>query len=337
MAARVHRWQLVLVAVLLAGCKKDVEPSYELDIPSWFPPMEIPSDNQLTQARIDLGRKLFYDYDLSVNSTVSCGTCHDSRFAFSGGRAVNPGVNGALGFRNAPTLTNIGYAPRLFHDGGVETLELQAQAPIFNEVEMSFTIAGFLERIKGNAEYERMFEEAYGREPDAYGISRSIACFERTMISGHSRFDQYEYEGDENALSEQELRGRELFFSSETKCSSCHEPPLFTNYAYENIGLYENYADSGRARITHLAEDRGKFKVPTLRNIDESAPYMHDGSLYTLEQVVEHFNSGGVGHPNQSEAVKPLNLSEQQKTDLVAFLKTLSDESFVSDPRLTRP
>ena len=335
-----HVLKLVLWVLLfvLTGCKKD-EPiaTYQLDIPSWFPEMEIPEDNQPTQARIALGRKLFYDYGLSADSSISCGSCHDQRMAFAHFESVTPGVDGALGFRNAPTLANVGYAPSFFMDGGVQTLELQSQAPIFSEVEMHSTISNFLQRIDGDAEYKQLFLEAYGREPDAFGISRAIACFERTMISGNSRFDQYEYAGDITALSESELRGRHLFFSQETNCSSCHEPPLFTNYEFENVGLYLNYADSGRARITHLEADKGKFKIPTLRNIDLTAPYMHDGSIQTLEEVVEHFNSGGVGHPNQTNEVKPLDLSTQEKADIVAFLKTLTDSDFISNYDLSNP
>ena len=323
---------LLWMAFLLSGCSKDQSITYLLAVPEWFPEMEIPQDNQLTQARIDLGRKLFYEPLLSSDSSVSCGSCHQQELAFTDGIPISLGVDAAIGLRNAPTLANIGYAPRLFHDGGVADLELQSQAPIFSDVEMNFSIAGFLERIADDEEYANMFREAYGRQPDAFGITRAIACFERMLISAHSRFDEYEYQGKTDALAGSEIRGRELFFSEETKCASCHQPPLFTNYAYENIGLYLNYADSGRARISHLEEDKGKFKVPTLRNVELSAPYMHDGSIATLEEVIEHFNEGGVGHPNQSPDIRPLNLTQQQKNDLVAFLKSLTDQSFISDP-----
>ena len=328
---------LIWSAFLLFGCSKDPVVPYPLNVPDWFPAMEIPAENQLTEARVELGRKLFYEPLLSLDSTVSCGSCHQQEKAFTDGIPIAIGVDGAVGLRNAPTLANIGFAPYFFHDGGVETLELQSQQPIFSMEEMNFSIAGFLERIEGDEVYERMFREAYEREPDAFGISRAIASFERTLISGNSRFDQYEYQGIANALSEQEIRGKAVFFSDESKCSSCHEAPLFTNHAFENIGLYINYADSGRARISHLPEDNGKFKVPTLRNVELTAPYMHDGSLETLEEVVAHFNSGGVGHANQSADVKPLGLTAQEEADLVAFLKTLTDVSFVSDPDLSDP
>ena len=321
----------------VAGCAKDECAPYDLELPSWFPEMEIPAENELTKARVELGRKLFYEPLLSSDSSISCASCHLQEKAFTDGIPISIGVNNAIGLRNAPTLANIGYAPRFFHDGGVETLELQSQQPIFSVEEMNFSIAGFLERIEGNEEYLRLFDEAYNRTPDAFGISRAIASFERTIISGNSRFDQYEYQGDITALSESEIRGRALFFSSETECSSCHVPPLFTNYEYENVGLYLNYADSGRARISHLDEDKGKFKVPTLRNIELTAPYVHNGSMASLEEVINHFNDGGVGHPNQSGKVKPLGLTEQEKQDLVAFLRSLTDQSFIIEPELSDP
>ena len=325
---------LLALVFTISACKKDQPVPYELDLPLWFSEMEIPLDNRLTKARVELGRKLFYEPLLSLDSTVSCGTCHLPEKAFTDGLSVSMGVNGAEGMRNAPTLANIGYAPFLFHDGGVETLELQSQQPIFSEDEMNFTIAGFLGRIENDSEYASMFLKAYNREPDAFGISRAIASFERTMISGNSRFDQYYYKNETDALSDSEKRGFDLFMSSENECSSCHQPPLFTNYEYENVGLYTTYEDSGRARITHLSEDRGKFKVPTLRNVMETAPYMHNGSINTLEEVVNHFNEGGVAHPNKSSEVKPLGLTNQEKQDLVAFLKSLTDQTFLNSTDL---
>jgi cytochrome c peroxidase len=332
------RLSYLFVAFILVGCQDDVPvPVDHQQIPEWFPKMEIPAENQLTQARIDLGRKLFYEKKLSRDESISCGSCHQPARAFTDEESIAIGIENRLGLRNSPTLANIGYTDIMFMDGGVQTLELQAQSPIFTHEEMDFTIAEFLERIEGDEEYERMFREAYDREPDAFGISRSIAAFERTFISANSRFDQYEYQNDVDALSESEKRGRDIFFSTETACTECHVPPLFTNFEFENIGLYANYVDTGRARITELAEDIGKFKVPNLRNVEMTAPYMHNGSINTLEEVVEHFNSGGVGHPNQSQLIKPLGLSEQDKADLVAFLRSLTDQQFLNNPDLTEP
>lgn len=327
-----------LLVTLLTSCSKDDTPAVDFQhIPSWFPEMEIPAENRLTQARIDLGRKLFYEKKLSRDETISCGSCHLQEKAFTDGLPISIGVEGRLGLRNVPTISNIGYTDRMFMDGGVTTLELQAQSPIFAHEEMDFTIAEFLDRIDGDETYIRMFDEAYNQPPGAFGISRSIAAFERTLISGHSRFDAYEYEGDLDALSESEKRGRNLFFSNELSCGECHVPPLFTNFEYENIGLYINYVDSGRARITEISADNGKFKVPNLRNVALTAPYMHNGSLATLQEVVEHFNNGGMNHANQSDLVRPLGLTEQEKADLVAFLGSLTDEAFISAPAFSDP
>lgn len=329
---------LLCITAVLSSCQDDaVEPVDFQNIPTWFPEMEIPAENQLTQARIDLGRKLFFDVRLSRDASISCGSCHQPSRAFTEDRPIAVGVEGRLGIRNTTTLANIGYTDVMFMDGGVITLELQAQSPIFTHEEFDFTIAEFLQRIDGDSEYERLFREAYDREPDAFGISRGLAAFERTIISGRSRFDRYEYQNDADALSESEKRGRDLFFSNDVGCVQCHTPPLFTNYEFENIGLYESYEDTGRARITLQQEDVGKFKVPTLRNVTITAPYMHNGSMETLQEVVEHFNLGGVGHPNQSELVKPLGLTEQEKADLVAFMESLTDEAFLNDPDLTDP
>ena len=332
--------KVIYIALIgfLSACRKDVDVLVDYqNIPDWFPEMEIPEENQLTQARIDLGRKLFYEVKLSRDQSISCGSCHQLDRAFTDAEPIAIGIEGRLGLRNTPTLANIGYTDIMFMDGGVTTLELQSQSPIFEHKEFDFTIAEFLDRIDGDAEYVRMFNEAYGREPDAFGISRSIAAFERTFISANSRFDQYEYQNDENALSESEKRGREIFFSTETACTQCHVPPLFTNFEFENVGLYLNDVDSGRARITEVSEDNGKFKVPTLRNVAVTAPYMHNGSLETLAEVVEHFNSGGLNHPNKSALIKPLGLSEQEKTDLVAFLHSLTDQQFLNNPDLAEP
>lgn len=321
----------------LAACERDVEHPLPVDVPEWFPEMVVPADNALTADRIALGRRLFYDPLLSRDTSISCSSCHAQAMAFTDGRQVGLGVGDRAGKRNAPSLTNIAFVPAFNADGGIGTLELQAQGPIFLHEEMDFTIAGFLERIAGDDTYTAMFGAAYGRRPDAFGISRGLAAFERTFVSGGSRFDQYEYQSVSTALSAAELRGRDLFLGNVAQCAQCHTPPLFTTFAYENIGLYAVYADSGRARITGLAQDNGRFKVPTLRNIALTAPYMHDGSMATLRDAVAHFNNGGVGHANQSAHVRPLGLAPQQVDDLVAFLQSLTDEGFVNDPELSEP
>jgi cytochrome c peroxidase len=304
---------------------------YIIDYPKGFPPMDIPSGKELTTLRVLLGKQLFFDKRLSRDSTVSCGSCHFQQHAFADFTAVSRGVNQAAGFRNTPTLANVGYHPYLFRDGGATTLETQILAPIEDENEMNFSVPEAVDRLKNIETYRILAQKAYNREFDAFVLTRAIAAFERILISGNSRYDQY-INGNPNALNESEKRGMALFFSDKTNCSQCHKGFDFTDYSFRNIGLYETYADSGRERITLIPADKGKFKTPTLRNISVTAPYMHDGSMQTLEEVIAHFNKGGNNHPNKDTLIKPLNLSEQEKSDLLNFLKSLTDETFLNNP-----
>lgn len=334
--------KLYIIAVLLAltviACKKDVpepvtEPEPQLAVPTGFPAPVFPSGNELTPARWALGKRLFYDPVLSSDSTVSCASCHHASKAFSDTVAFSPGVAGRPGVRNAPTLANIGYHPYFTREGGVPTLEMQILVPIQEHNEFDFNIVLIAERLQRDTSYVRMSREAYEREPDAFVITRSIACFERAFVSGQSPYDAYFFQGQNEALTAAEKRGMDLFFSKKTNCAQCHAGFNFTNYAFENNGLYADYPDPGRFRLTELESDRARFKVPTLRNVAVTAPYMHDGSLWTLEAVVEHYNSGGQPHPNKSSLVHSLGLTATEKADLVAFLKSLTDEKFLNNPK----
>ncbi|HRI61517.1 MAG TPA: cytochrome c peroxidase [Saprospiraceae bacterium] len=330
---------LALLAVLWLACQKEppepvsVEPEPLLVVPQGFPAPVFPADNELTQARWALGKKLFYDPVMSSDSTISCASCHHAAKAFSDTVAFSPGVAGRPGTRNAPTLANIGYHPYFTRDGGVPTLEMQILVPIQEHNEFDFNILLIVERLLRDSTYIRMSREGYGRDPDAYVITRSIACFERTMVSGQSRYDAYFFQGENTALTAAEKRGMDLFFSKKTDCSQCHADFNFTNYAFENNGLYADYPDPGRFRLTGLETDLARFKVPTLRNVTLTAPYMHDGSMPTLEAVVAHYNSGGQTHPNKSALIRPLGLTADERADLVAFLRSLTDEKFVNNPK----
>jgi cytochrome c peroxidase len=281
--------------------------------------------------RVALGKQLFFDKRLSRDSTVSCGSCHFQQHAFADFNQLSTGIDNRKGFRNSPTLVNLGYHPYFFFDGGVPTLELQILAPIEDENEMDFSVPAVIDRLKNDAAIQELSQLAYGRSFDPFVLTRSISAFQRTLISGNSRYDQFYYQGKSSALNDSEKRGMDLFFSNKTNCSTCHSGFNFTNYDFANIGLYEFYADSGRTRITLNPADRGKFKTPTLRNIAVTAPYMHDGSINTLEAVIEHFNSGGKNHPSKDTLIKPLNLTATERTDLVNFLKALTDEEFLSN------
>ncbi len=330
---------LALLALVIFACRKEpsgpisVEPEPLLAVPPGFPDPVFPAGNELTAARWALGKKLFYDPILSGDSTVSCASCHLAAKAFSDTIMFSPGVAGRPGTRNAPTLANIAYHPYYTREGGVPTLEMQILVPIQEHNEFDFNILLIAERLQRDTAYVRWSREAYGREPDAFVITRSIACFERTLISGQSRYDQYYFQGEDAVLTAAEQRGMGLFFSEKTNCAQCHAGFNFTNYAFENNGLYADYPDPGRFRLTELESDRARFKVPTLRNVALTAPYMHDGSIQTLEAVIAHYNSGGEAHPNKSVLVHPLGLTAGEQADLVAFLRSLTDESFINNSK----
>ncbi|MCS6992027.1 MAG: cytochrome-c peroxidase [Chitinophagales bacterium] len=295
------------------------------EIPPGFSMPPIPDDNRLTPYRIELGRRLFFDPILSRDSTISCGSCHHADKKMTDGLSKSIGIDGQVGIRNAISLLNVAYQPYLFWDGGVPTLETQVLAPIHDPKEMDFDINLVVERLKRHPEYPALFYQAYKAGPSPYTVTRAIACFERSLYSSTTRYDRYVLFGDTTALTASEKRGMELFFSERAECFHCHSGFLFTDFSFRNNGLYEKYADSGRARITLNPDDVGKFKVPSLRNLAYTAPYMHDGSLATLRDVIEHYNSGGKNHPNKSIFVRQLALSEQEKEDLINFLLSLSD------------
>ena len=322
---------LLILLVLYQGCRKDQLP-YSLAVPMGFPYPKIPEDNQLTTARIELGKQLFFDPILSRDSSISCASCHFQQYAFADNKVISPGIEGRLGFRNAPSLANAAYRERLFYDGGVPSLELQVVAPIEDHNEMDFNLLAAVERLIQHEDYPRLIKKAYGTEPTIYALTRAIAAYERTLLSGNSAFDKYYYRGDSNALTAEEKRGKDLFFSARTKCSSCHSGFNFSNEEFINIGLYADFSDdTGRKRVTALEADEGKFKVPSLRNVALTAPYMHDGSMPTLADVIDFFDSGGHPHPNKSPLIQPLGLSATEKTELIAFLNSLTDWDFVNN------
>lgn len=324
---------ILLSLVLFCNCEKVEEsPVFQVEKPAYFPEFNSPKGNELTTERVDLGRKLFYETALSVDSTLSCSSCHLQALAFSDGKVKSLGVKDSLGARNSPTLVNLAYSKFFFYDGGVTSLETQAMSPILNHAEMAFGIheAGF--RLAKNSEYQRLSQVAYEREMSAYVIVRALAAFQRTLISGHSDFDKYFYEKELSALTKSQQRGLAIF-NGKANCVQCHSGFNFTNFGFANNGLYEVSKDKGRSRISLKKEDEGKFKIPTLRNIALTSPYMHDGSLPTLESVIEHYNSGGKQHENQSEFVKRINLTEEEKADLLHFLHSLTDRGFLENEK----
>ena len=301
---------------------------YKLQIPYGFPQPAIEADNPLTEEKVELGKKLFFDPILSRDSSISCASCHHPNRAFSDTLALSRGVEGRLGMRNAPTLMNLAYHPYFLKDGGARTLPLQVFVPLEDHAEMDFSMEEAVKRLRNHSEYVEMTQKAYGRTVNSFTLTRALAAFERTLISGDSAFDRYYFQEKKEALSPAQIRGWEIFQSERTHCSTCHEGFNFTTNAFENNGLYANYKDEGRFLISRDSSDMATFKVPTLRNIALTAPYMHDGSVETLEEVVRHYESGGKPHPHKSELIGGFVLSDREREDLVAFLESLTDSTF---------
>ncbi len=325
----------IMPVFLLLSCEKATttlpQPNALLEVPEGFPPIPFPKDNQFSEARWELGKKLFYDTRMSIDGTVSCASCHAPQLAFADTQAFSPGVFSRPGVRNAPSLANVAYQPYFLREGAVPSLEMQVLVPIQESNEFNHNIVDLADEFANIPEYVEMSREAYNRDPDPFVITSAIATFERTLISGNAAFDQYQ-NGNISALSQSQKRGMDLFFSNRTNCSTCHGGFNFTDYSFENNGLYLNYQDIGRERLTNNPIDRARFKTPSLRNAALTPPYMHDGSLNTLAEVVAHYNSGGKAHINKSPLIKPLTLTPQEQQDLVAFLESLTDDSFILNP-----
>ena len=305
-----------------------------MKIPIGFPVPQIPSDNYPNKKRVSLGKRLFLDTITSRTNKLGCFSCHVAHKAMGDTGVISVGVEGAKGFRNTPSIANIAYHPIFMKDGGVPTLEMQLLVPISDTAELDFNIVKIGDRMHKDSSYINASIEAYHRGPEYYGfvISRSISSFQRTLISGNSRFDQFYYQSVSAALNKSEIRGMNLFMSDSLNCYQCHSGFNFTNNSFQNNGLLLNYSDKGRGRITMKEGDDGKFKVPSLRNIEFSAPYMHNGSIPTLEDVVTHYSKGGVNHLNKSDLINGFRLSISERNDLLNFLKSLSDTSFINGP-----
>ena len=314
-----------IIILTLFAFSKD----FILQIPQGFPTPYIPEDNQLTTSRVELGRKLFFDKIMSRDSSVSCASCHVPAFAFTDRLIKGKGIRNQEVGRNTPTLTNVAYQDKFLWDGVNPSLVAQVMIPIHETNEFDFHIILLAERMKKDSTYVKLCKEAYNSNPNPYAITHSIASFERTLLSGNSPYDQFHFQGDKSALNSSEKRGMDLFFNK-LHCTECHSGFNFTNNSLTNNGLYQNYPDSGRIRLTYLETDRAVFKVPTLRNIELTYPYMHDGSIKTLEDVVSHYMNGGKNHENKSEIIKPFELTKQEKSDLIHFLESLTDSTFIN-------
>jgi len=334
----------IVLGLFIAGCAKvdgsldPVEGEFRFKNFPGFPAVPVPSDNPMTAAKVELGRHLFFDRRFSRDSSVSCGSCHKPEHAFSdAGNSTSAGFAGLRTTRNSPGLTNVAWNTSLFWEGGVPTLEIQAISPIINPVEMNMNTDTLILRLMQEQRYGPLFSRAWGDSRITLErVTKSLATFQRTLISGSSPFDRWT-RGEAGAISASAQRGADLFFGERGDCFHCHGAFNFTDNRFHNTGLDSVTIDEGRYRVTNNEADKGKFKTPTLRNIALTSPYMHDGRFFTLEEVVQHYNSGGKPHPNRDPLMRPLGLTSMDVQDIVAFLESLTDYTFTQDPAFQDP
>jgi cytochrome c peroxidase len=325
---------------------------YDLKIPANFPKMNIPVDNPLTTEGVQLGRFLFYDKLLSSNGTMSCASCHLQFGSFTDNKAVSPGVDNISGKRSAMSLENVGFFNKgLFWDGRVATLEEQALLPVEDPIELHNSWGKVVQKLQSHADYPILFRKAFGIkskfEITKELAAKAIAQFERTLISGNAKIDKIYRR--EDFFTDDELDGFQLFFNAagapDAQCGHCHVSPFMNSNDYFNNGLdsantLNDFKDKGRGIITGKLFDNGKFRSPSLRNIELTAPYMHDGRFKTLEEVLEHYASGGHYADNVDPfipQIKDIKLTAKQKRQIILFLKTLTDTSFVKNPQFADP
>ena len=361
MRAGLHSSRLaagLFAATLLLGA------DFDWDLPPGFPRPVVPPDNPMSAAKVELGRYLFYDKRMSVNGKSSCGTCHRQDLAFTDGKPRAVGTTGETHPRRSMSLINVAYAPYLtWANGTLTSLEEQALVPMLGTTPVELGLLGheneFLARVAADPLYRRLFPQAFPGEHDPYtlrNVTRAIAAFERSIVSMRSPYDRYRWYGDTRALSEEAKRGEIVFSSGELgRCFRCHGGWNFAPVRFAQAAPRERAESTGgdffntgatvypppnRGLFEHTGRDAdiGKFRVPSLRNIAVIKPYMHDGSIPTLEAVVDHYVAGGkYPHPNQSAIIRPLTLSARDKQDLIAFLQSLTDQEALTDPRWSDP
>jgi cytochrome c peroxidase len=298
----------------------------------------IPADNPLTKEKVELGRVLLFDKRLSQDNTIACASCHLAKFAFTDGKPVATGIRGQKGGRSAPVSFNRVFSSAQFWDGRAATLEAQSVGPFTNPIEHGFAnydvMNAKMMKIPG---YRKLFKQVFGDDNiTTERVGMAIASFQRTILSGNSPADRFDQGGETGAIPEAAQRGL-ILFREKARCTKCHSGFNFTDEKFHNLGIGwdTNTVDLGRYMITSNTEEIGAFKTPTLREIARSAPYMHDGRFKTLEEVVDFYNKGGVKNPHQDNLIVPLELTDQEKSDLVQFLRTLNGEGWqhVSAPK----
>ena len=340
------KYILLLILPLFWSCSDDDDEYQNIplvfEIPSNFPPLAYDvANNPPTEKGFELGKKLFYDGRLASDGIVSCGFCHIQADAFTHhGHTFSHGVDDAIGTRNTPPIQNLAYQTTFMYDGATSHLDLQPIIPFTSPIEMNGNFSDVIIMMKADATYQKLFKIAFtDGQINAENMLKALGQFMVMVTSSNSRFDKFRRNEAGGILSQQEQAGYTLF---NQKCASCHATDLFTDNSFRNNGLQVNPAinDIGRYRVTELDQDLHKFKVPSLRNIEKTAPYMHDGRLFTLEAVMEHYNSGVVNSNTLDPLLKTngklgIPTTEVEKTQIIAFLKTLTDTQYLTDKRFS--
>ena len=312
--------KFLFIGLILWSCVPD-ESVFE-GLNTTYPVLEYPADNPNNAAAASLGERLFFDPILSVDSSISCGSCHKPELGFATNDRVTPGVGGVLGKRNSPSLLNVGYQPYFMREGGVPSLEMQVLVPLGDATEMAHNVVDAVRRLNRNTSYRNEFLTVYGDTASAFLLVRALANFERTLVDFDAPFDHF-IQGDATALSNEAIKGGKLFYGK-AACVQCHSGVLLTDFGFANNGTaIVDSTDYGRELLTNESGDRYVFKVPSLRRVQITAPYMHDGSVSTLADVVEQYNTGGANHSYTDSRIEPLGLSVSEKAQLVAFLEAL--------------
>lgn len=381
---KLSRWFTLAIICLLSIClaiglstafATSPISEYDWNLPSWMPKPIVPADNPMNPQKVELGRHLFYEKRLSITKEFSCASCHIQQLAFTDGKPLAVGATGETHPRNSMSLANIGYNPVLTWANPLITkLETQALVPMFGEHPVEMGMVGrekqILAMLENDSKYRQMFTDAFGDTQDAISLgnlTKALAAFQRTLISVNSPYDRYRFGGDSKAISVAAKRGEKLFNSENLECFHCHgginfsdsvmhDRLAFVEIAFHNTGLYNIDGkgaypadNTGVYEITHKPSDMGRFKAPTLRNIALTAPYMHDGSIATLEEAIAHYKAGGrtiqtgkfagVGstNPLKSNFISGFTLSDAETQDLLAFLRSLTDDSFINNPAFSDP
>jgi cytochrome c peroxidase len=316
----VFKLNLLCIIFLLIGCSQPY--SEQISFPTYFPQDNRIQFDTVTQAQIQLGKKLFFDTRLSIDNTVSCGTCHLPHLAFTDGKKISKGLKGHFSRHNASTLMNIGFSPTFMFDNRAQSLEIQSLIPLHDTNEMGGNINAISAIFEKDQEMQKLAKKAYGTSLDGYALTRSLAAFIKSLIAADSKYDAFLRNKDTFLLTKDEQLGMKLFFGNKAKCNTCHSAPLFSNHKHYDLGI-EKGNDRGLMGATHKKEDSARFKTPTLRNITVTAPYFHDGSAATLEEVIK------IKCTQSSKDYQAISLSAIEQKQIIAFLKTLTDKKYM--------